>query len=48
MRIVVFIALILIYRSDGHGQHGTGNQPATDGQQPHVTRKMEDYVHDME
>jgi hypothetical protein len=47
MRVVLIVLFALISRIDSHGQHGGGgNQPA--GGQPHVARKMEDYVHDME
>jgi hypothetical protein len=48
MRFVLFILFALIYRIDGHSGHGNpGNQPPG-GPPPHVTRKMEEYVHDME
>ncbi len=33
---------ISIYQTNGHGQH---SQPSTNGQ-PHISRKMEDHVHD--
>ncbi|CAF2365934.1 unnamed protein product [Rotaria sp. Silwood2] len=54
MRVVLIVLFALIYRIDCHGQHGTagsqhgpaGSQPS--GGQPHVARKMEDYVHDAE
>jgi hypothetical protein len=45
MRLYLLVLLALIYQIDGHGQHGS--QPPS-GQPPHVARKMEDYVHDME
>ncbi|CAF0772952.1 unnamed protein product [Rotaria sordida] len=45
--VALIVLLVLIYRTDGHGQHGsTGNQPPNG--QPHVVRKMEEYVHDVE
>ena len=44
--IILFIALI--HQIDGHGQHASGNSQSSSGGQPHVARKMEDYVHDME
>lgn len=49
MRVFLIVLIALIYRIDGHNGHGGGShqQPAG-GQPPHVTRKMEDYVHDME
>ncbi|CAF0813782.1 unnamed protein product [Rotaria sp. Silwood1] len=48
MRVVLIVLFALIYRIDGHGEHGNvGSQPAG-GQPPHVARKMEDYVHDVE
>jgi hypothetical protein len=47
MRVVLIFLCALTYRIDGHGQHsGPGSQPQ--GGPPHVARKMEDYVHDME
>ena len=49
MRVVLITLFVLIYRVAGHGQHGGGgNQPPPAGHVPHVQRKMEDYVHDME
>ena len=49
----LIICLTLIVQINAHGQHGSGH---AGGQahvtpvpgQPHVTRKMEEYVHDME
>jgi hypothetical protein len=38
--------VLSIYRINGHGQHGSNNQPSPGGQ-PHISRKMEDYVHDI-
>jgi len=48
MRVVLIFLFALTYRIDGHGQHSGpgGSQPQ--GGPPHVARKMEDYVHDME
>ena len=46
MRVHLLVLVALVYQIHGHGQHGAGSQPAPG--QPHVTRKMEDYVHDME
>jgi hypothetical protein len=47
MRIVLIVLFALIYRIDSHGGHGdSGSQHA--GGPPHVQRKMEEYVHDME
>jgi len=49
MRIVLLVLFALIYRIDGHSGHGNdGNQPPGGAPPPHVTRKMEEYVHDME
>ncbi|CAF1047366.1 unnamed protein product [Adineta steineri] len=52
MRFVLIVLFALIYRIDGHGQHGAGGNQAhgtqPQGNQPHVNRKMEDYVHDMD
>ncbi len=49
MRIVLLVLFALIYRTDGHSGHGNvGNQPPGGPAPPHVTRKMEEYVHDME
>jgi len=49
MRVVLIILFALIYRIDGHNPHGSGgHQPSGPGGAPHVTRKMEEYVHDME
>lgn len=53
MRLVLVTFFALIVQIFAHGQHGHG---AAGGQAPvtpapgqaHVTRKMEDYVHDME
>lgn len=47
MRIFLFLCCALITQTHAHGEHGTGTQP-TPGGQPHVNRKMEDYVHDMD
>jgi hypothetical protein len=45
--LVLIVLFALICRIDGHAEHGSSNhQPA--GASPHVTRKMEEYVHDME
>jgi hypothetical protein len=48
MRIHLLVLLISFYQINGHGQHGS-QIPASPGPggQPHVSRKMEDYVHDM-
>ncbi|UJR23716.1 hypothetical protein I4U23_026697 [Adineta vaga] len=40
--------LLSIYCINGHGQHGGSNpQQMTSGGQPHISRKMEDHVHDL-
>jgi hypothetical protein len=46
MRIHLLVFLLSIYRINSHGQHGGNNQPSTGGHQ-HISRKMEDYVHDV-
>ena len=46
MRVHLIVLAALLYQIHGHGEHGAGNQPAAG--QPHLIRKMEDYVHDME
>jgi hypothetical protein len=50
MRVVLIILFALIYHIDGHNQHGNpGGHGQPPNEQPaHVTRKMEEYVHDME
>jgi hypothetical protein len=47
MRVVLIVLFAIICRIDGDAEHGSRNhQPA--GVSPHVARKMEEYVHDME
>lgn len=47
MRVALLVLLAFVYQIEGHGQHaGAAGQPPVG--QPHVARKMEDYVHDME
>jgi len=46
MRIYLLVLILSIYRINGHGQHGNNKQASTGGQQ-HISRKMEDYVHDV-
>ena len=53
MRVIILALLAVIYQVNGHNQHGNpgpgGSQPPTPGHDNiHVTRKMEEYVHDME
>ncbi len=48
MRIEFILLFTLIYGIDSHGQHGSGGVTPPPSGQPHVTRKMEEYVHDME
>jgi hypothetical protein len=46
MRVVFIILFAVIYRIEGHNERGhAGTPPTPPG---HVTRKMEEYVHDME
>ena len=46
MHLIFIVLFALVYQTDGHGQQGhVPNQPH--GGQPHVQRKMEEYVHDM-
>ncbi|UJR25169.1 hypothetical protein I4U23_006525 [Adineta vaga] len=49
IRVALIVLFALTYRIDAHGQHGAvGSQPQGGPGQPHVARKMEDYVHDMD
>ncbi|CAF1286204.1 unnamed protein product [Rotaria magnacalcarata] len=45
--VLVLVVFTLIHQIYGHGEHGGAGSQATAGQ-PHVARKMEDYVHDTE
>lgn len=45
MRTVLFVLFALITQIHGHGSPGGAPHG---GQPQHVTRKMEEYVHDME
>ncbi|CAF1073717.1 unnamed protein product [Adineta steineri] len=46
MHIHLLFLLLSIYQIYGHGQHAPNSQPST-GEQPHISRKMEDHVHDI-
>ena len=46
MYIHLVVLLVFIFRINGHGQHDKTNQGSTN-RQPHVSRKMEDFVHDI-
>ncbi len=46
MRIQLLVFLLSIYQTHSHGQHASNSQASTGGQ-PHISRKMEDYVHDI-
>jgi hypothetical protein len=48
MRGVLIILFTLIYHIYGDNQHGNPGSQPHGGPSPHVTRKMEEYVHDME
>jgi hypothetical protein len=45
MRIHLLVFLLSIYGINGHGSHIQAS-PGPGGQ-PHISRKMEDYVHDV-
>ena len=45
MRVAVLIIFAVIYRIDCHADRGHMGTPPPSA---HVTRKMEEYVHDME
>lgn len=44
MRVIILVLFALFYQVNGHNPHEATPQPAAG----HVTRKMEEYVHDME
>ncbi|CAF0742533.1 unnamed protein product [Rotaria sordida] len=46
MRIRFLVFLFFIYGINSHGQHGSDSQIPT-GEQPHISRKMEDHVYDI-
>ncbi|CAF2444867.1 unnamed protein product [Rotaria sp. Silwood2] len=46
MRIHFLVFLLSIYGTNGHGQHDSNSRTPTGGQ-PHISRKMEDHVHDI-
>lgn len=46
MCIHLLVLFLSIYGINSHGQHGSNHQALPGGNQPHVSRKMEDYVHD--
>lgn len=49
MRVIILTLLALVYQVNSHNQHGSpSGQPPAGQENPHVTRKMEEYVHDME
>jgi hypothetical protein len=49
MRMHLLVLLVSLYRINGHGQHDSHipASPGSGGQQPHISRKMEDHVHDI-
>ncbi|CAF0855472.1 unnamed protein product [Rotaria sp. Silwood1] len=46
MRTHFLVFLLSIYGTNGHGQHGSNSQTSVGGQ-PHISRKMEDHVDDI-
>ena len=49
MRVIILVLLALTYQVNSHNEHGNpGGQPPAGQENIHVTRKMEEYVHDME
>ena len=45
MRIHLLVFLFSIYHINGHGQHDSPSQVSA-GSPSHISRKMEDFVHD--
>ena len=48
MRVLILVLFALTYQANGHNQHENPPQATPGHQNMHVTRKMEEYVHDME
>mgnify|MGYP006892772948 CR=1 FL=1 len=46
MRIHLFVFLLVISQIHAHGQHNPNSQVPIGGQPAHLSRKMEDFVHD--
>lgn len=48
MRVIILVLFALVYQANGDNPHETTHQATPGHQNIHVTRKMEEYVHDME